>query len=75
MRTEVVGRLDHLVEAVYERFKDRYFKGECMPHVFPHWNLHAYSSYPRCHRRPHWNEVSRFQSVFQIRSDLIIVPL
>ncbi len=25
---EVVGRLDHLVEAVYERFKDRYFKGE-----------------------------------------------
>jgi bromodomain adjacent to zinc finger domain protein 1A len=27
---EVVGRLDHLVEAVYERFKDRYFKGESM---------------------------------------------
>ncbi len=26
--TEVVGRLDHLVEAVYERFKDRYFQGE-----------------------------------------------
>lgn len=26
---EVVGRLDHLVEAVYDRFKDRYFKGEC----------------------------------------------
>lgn len=25
---EVVGRLDHLVEAVYERFKDRYFEGE-----------------------------------------------
>ena len=25
---EVVGRLDHLVEAVYERFKDRYFKDE-----------------------------------------------
>ncbi|KAK0465402.1 chromatin remodeling complex protein [Desarmillaria tabescens] len=25
---QVVGRLDHLVEAVYERFKDRYFKGE-----------------------------------------------
>lgn len=23
-----MGRLDHLVEAVYERFKDRYFKGE-----------------------------------------------
>lgn len=24
----MVGRLDHLVEAVYERFKDRYFEGE-----------------------------------------------
>lgn len=23
-----MGRLDHLVEAVYERFKDRYFQGE-----------------------------------------------
>jgi len=26
--TEVIGRLDHLVEAVYDRFKDRYFEGE-----------------------------------------------
>ncbi|KAF8523145.1 chromatin remodeling complex protein [Hysterangium stoloniferum] len=25
---QVVGRLDHLVEAVYDRFKDRYFEGE-----------------------------------------------
>ncbi|KAG8936624.1 hypothetical protein FRC02_000617 [Tulasnella sp. 418] len=25
---QIVGRLDHLVEAVYDRFKDRYFKGE-----------------------------------------------
>ncbi|KAF9015331.1 chromatin remodeling complex protein [Cyathus striatus] len=25
---QVMGRLDHLVEAVYERFKDRYFRGE-----------------------------------------------
>ncbi|EIN13512.1 hypothetical protein PUNSTDRAFT_48465 [Punctularia strigosozonata HHB-11173 SS5] len=25
---QVMGRLDHLVEAVYERFKDRYFAGE-----------------------------------------------
>ncbi|KAJ4489433.1 ATP-utilizing chromatin assembly and remodelling N-terminal-domain-containing protein [Lentinula edodes] len=25
---QVVGRLDHLVESVYERFKDRYYKGE-----------------------------------------------
>ncbi|KJA26175.1 hypothetical protein HYPSUDRAFT_133617 [Hypholoma sublateritium FD-334 SS-4] len=25
---QVMGRLDHLVEAVYERFKDRYFPGE-----------------------------------------------
>ncbi|KAF8140096.1 chromatin remodeling complex protein [Boletus edulis] len=25
---QVVGRLDHLVEAVFERFKDRYFAGE-----------------------------------------------
>jgi len=23
-----MGRLDHLVEAVYERFKDRYFEDE-----------------------------------------------
>lgn len=27
---EVVGRLDHLVEAVYERFKDRYYPDESM---------------------------------------------
>lgn len=27
---EVMGRLDHLVEAVYDRFKDRYFKDESM---------------------------------------------
>ena len=27
-RTEVVGRLDHLVEAVYDRFKDRYYPDE-----------------------------------------------
>ena len=26
--SEVMGRLDHLVEAVYDRFKDRYFVGE-----------------------------------------------
>jgi hypothetical protein len=25
---EVMGRLDHLVDAVYERFKDRFFPGE-----------------------------------------------
>lgn len=25
---QVMGRLDHLVEAVYERFKDRYYEGE-----------------------------------------------
>jgi hypothetical protein len=25
---EVMGRLDHLVEAVYERYKDRYFRDE-----------------------------------------------
>lgn len=25
---QIVGRLDHLVEAVYDRYKDRYFKGE-----------------------------------------------
>ena len=29
--TEVVGRLDHLVEAVFDRFKDRYFPDESMP--------------------------------------------
>ena len=26
--TEVMGRLDHLVEAVYDRFKDRYYPDE-----------------------------------------------
>ncbi|KZT40060.1 hypothetical protein SISSUDRAFT_1060571 [Sistotremastrum suecicum HHB10207 ss-3] len=25
---QIMGRLDHLVEAVYDRFKDRYFEGE-----------------------------------------------
>ena len=32
--TEVVGRIDQLVEAVHERFKDRYFEGE-RKHRFP----------------------------------------
>jgi bromodomain adjacent to zinc finger domain protein 1A len=27
---EVMGRLDHLVDAVYDRFKDRYFPEERM---------------------------------------------
>ena len=29
---EVMGRLDHLVEAVYDRFKDRYFEDESACH-------------------------------------------
>ena len=33
--TEVMGRLDHLVEAVYERFKDRYFPGESLYSPLP----------------------------------------
>lgn len=35
--TEIMGRLDHLVELVYERFVSRYFPGEskCMPLVGP----------------------------------------
>lgn len=32
---ELVGRLDHLVEAVYDRFKDRYFEGERKLHFGP----------------------------------------
>lgn len=28
-----MGRLDHLVEAVYDRFKDRYFKDESVSTV------------------------------------------
>ena len=32
--TEVMGRLVHLVEAVYDRFKDRYFVGESMLALF-----------------------------------------
>jgi bromodomain adjacent to zinc finger domain protein 1A len=32
--TEVMGRLDHLVEAVYDRFKDRYFVGESVFALF-----------------------------------------
>jgi len=35
-----MGRLDHLVEAVYDRFKDRYFPGESM---FP---SHLSTSFP-----------------------------
>ncbi len=31
MFLEVMGRLDHLVEAVYDRFKDRYFPDESKP--------------------------------------------
>jgi hypothetical protein len=40
---EVMGRLDHLVEAVYDRFKDRYFEEES-----------AYPSYyhPTCFSGP-----------------------
>ena len=30
-----MGRLDHLVEAVYERYKDRYFRGESAFSVQP----------------------------------------
>ena len=26
--TEIMGRLDHLVEAVYDRYVNRYYKGE-----------------------------------------------
>lgn len=37
---EVMGRLDHLVEAVYERYKDRYFPGES---TFP---SHLSASFP-----------------------------
>jgi hypothetical protein len=34
---EVIVRLDHLIEAVYERFKDRYFLDESMhPSLFFH---------------------------------------
>ena len=33
--SEVMGRLDHLVEAVYDRFKDRYFVDESMLALFP----------------------------------------
>lgn len=31
---EIMGRLDHLVELVYERFKDRYFPGERMTFLY-----------------------------------------
>lgn len=31
---EVVGRLDHLVEAVFDRYKDRYYPDESMSRVF-----------------------------------------
>lgn len=30
LTTEVMGRVDHLVEAIHERYKDRYFEGESM---------------------------------------------
>lgn len=33
IHTEVMGRLDHLVEAVYDRFKDRYYPDESMSTV------------------------------------------
>lgn len=37
--TEVVGRLDHLVEAVFDRFKDRYFPDESMPCFVRNYSL------------------------------------
>jgi bromodomain adjacent to zinc finger domain protein 1A len=34
-RTEVIGRLDHLVDAVFDRFKDRYYPDESMSwHIY-----------------------------------------
>jgi hypothetical protein len=40
---EVMGRLDHLVEAVFERFKDRYFKNESMsPPIIMSTSPHIY---------------------------------
>lgn len=42
-----MGRLDHLVEAVYERFKDRYFPGESrFPFPFLNLPFNIYSSTP-----------------------------
>ena len=34
MFLEVMGRLDHLVEAVYDRFKDRYYPDESKSLLF-----------------------------------------
>ena len=43
LHAEVVGRLDHLVEAVYERFKDRYYPDERMyPRIPPHALAYPY---------------------------------
>ncbi|KAG5221534.1 transcriptional regulator family: DDT [Salix suchowensis] len=42
---EVMGRLDHLVEAVYDRFKDRYFQ-----HESTYFRLHCVSYYARVER-------------------------
>lgn len=40
-----MGRLDHLVEAVYERFKDRYFKDESTSWLFVNMSS---TPNPRC---------------------------
>ena len=47
--SEVMGRLDHLVEAVYDRFKDRYFVGESMLALYL-IELCPYQISRNCHR-------------------------
>lgn len=54
--SEVMGRLDHLVEAVYDRFKDRYFVDESMLALFL-IELCPYQISRNCHRHIR-NEVS-----------------
>lgn len=68
-----MGRLDHLVEAVYERFKDRYFKNESA-HASMHFvSLHIANFSRMCRNScwPYRNKVSyrgAFEDPFRLPS-------
>lgn len=42
---EIMGRLDHLVELVYERFVNRYFPGESKSVILTNPSVYISSSY------------------------------
>jgi hypothetical protein len=68
---EVMGRLDHLVEAVYERFKDRYFKDESTSWLYP-LLLSPNPKLFRNSRRSIWYQVSHIMPTFHVRLTTVV---